>query len=205
MKYLILLLYLQIIIEAKAQNNFALNRISELQVLQEDDFYNKGLFPTQRVKGNYKGTVEDNSIFFTGLILYTLKSIQDSMSINNQKLVDTIFNYSFENFKYYKNRNGGNTYNFYQVRPVENPFPNAKFLPNSSRRQLADDLDDTSIIYLANEDSNDSINYVIRNKMIEHSTLKIYTSTFRQYRKSNVYKTWFAEKMKQDIDICVFK
>lgn len=75
-------------------------------------------------------------------------------------------------------------------------------MPNSKRRRIADDLDDTSILYLV-QNSSDSLNKLIRNEMITYSTKKNYTSTFKQYRGISVYKTWFAKKMKQDIDICV--
>ncbi|MDZ4716786.1 MAG: hypothetical protein SH819_15075 [Cytophagales bacterium] len=131
-----------------------------------------------------------------------MKSIRDSLPPDNRPIIDSIFKSTSELFTYYKNRNGGITYNFYPVRPEENPFPNAKFSPRSKRRRLADDLDDTSMLYLV-QNSSDSLNHAIKAKMVDHSTKKLYTSTFKQYRKNKVYKTWFTEKINQDIDICV--
>jgi hypothetical protein len=185
-----------------AQNNFVLNKLSELQVNQSDELYCNGLFKSQRITNSGKKTFEDNNIFFTGLITNTLKSIQDSLPETDRTIIKTICSRSISTFKNYKNRNGDITYNFYQIRPEENPFPNATFLRNYKGRQLADDFDDTSILYLA-QNSSDSLNYAIKNKMAKHSTTSLYTSTFKEYRKEKVYKTWFAKKQNQDIDLCV--
>ena len=189
-------------INTQAQNQLILNKITDYQIKNDDIFYNKGLFPSQRLVMNKKKTVEDNNIFLTALTLYTLKSLQDSLTASEKLLINNIINNSSDVFKYYANRNGGITYNFYQVYPNENPFPNARFMKNSKRTRLPDDLDDTSIIYLV-KNSSDSLNYQLKNKMVEHSGKEIYTSTYKQFREMEVYKTWFAEKMKQDIDICV--
>jgi len=187
---------------AHSQNNIILKRISEFQVAQKDGIYEKGVFPSQRIKSNKNKVFEDNNIFFTGLILYTLKSLQDSLQVDNRNTIDSIFNNSLDAFKYYKSRDGRISYNFYQIHPKENPFPNTNFLPNSSHRKLADDLDNTSILYLA-MNATDSLNQAIKKLMVEYSKRDLYTSTFKEYRKSEVYKTWFAKKKNQDVDICV--
>ena len=202
MKYVLLILSTLLCFGIQSQNNHILNKIGELQIRHKDNFYHRGLFPSQRINKKENKIVDDNSIFFTGLISYTLKSVKDSLSKNDQTIIDSILSYSLESLKYYKNRNGENTYNFYQVRPEENPFPNGRYFTKAEFKRVPDDLDDTSIIYLM-QDSSDSLNYAIKKKMEKHAVVEKYTSTYSQFRKNKIYKTWFSSEMKQDIDICV--
>ena len=71
------------------------------------------------------------------------------------------------------------------------------------KMRLANDLDDTSIIYMINETA-DSLGMEIQKEMnrqvVLHPKVK---STFREYQNSGAYRTWFADKMKQDLDVCV--
>ena len=185
-----------------SQNIDVLNKISDLQC-QGDTFYNDGLFPSLRSLGKEKNLREDNNIFFTALIVYTLQSIRDSVTLNEKILIDSIVSNSKKNYPNYQNRNGDITYNFWQVHP-ELPAPNSKFLSRKEKVRLPDDLDDTSIIFLTRETS-DSLNEVLKQKMNMHtnSAKKGIRSTFKRYRYSKAYCTWFADKMKQDFDICV--
>ena len=184
-----------------SQDQVIIERIVSLQV-QEDNFYRRGLFTSQISRKKGKKYVEDDNIFFTGLINYTLQSIKDSRPIDEQGYIDNVYRNSKPTFDFYSNRNNDVTYNFYQVHP-EKPFPNIKLLSKWKRFRLADDLDDTSIIYLVKE-SSDSLNRLVKDRMIEQSfKKKKVKSTFKAYRKSKAYRTWFADKMKQDFDICV--
>lgn len=198
-----LLLALLASLNLQAQDNFFLNKVSSLQLKQADGLYHEGMFRTLRTKRNEKKMSEDNNIFFTGLIAYTLQSIHDSLSSVDQPKATQIAAKAKTSFPYYKDRNGGITYNFYQVRPEEKPFPGADHwvFPDTSMR-IPDDLDDTSILYLAQE-TNDSLNQAVKDAMVKHSMKDLYTSTFRRFRDLDVYKTWFAANMNQDTDLCV--
>ncbi|KAA3653211.1 MAG: hypothetical protein DWP98_00120 [Bacteroidetes bacterium] len=177
-------------------------KISELQV-KSDSFYNAGLFKSQIVLKNERKVVEDNNIFFTALTLYTLQSIADSLDESQQIIIDTIYNRAKNNFNLYKNRNGGITYNFYQVRPIDRPFPNLKRFSKKEAARLPDDLDDTSILYLIQE-TEDSLVVELK-KQMENEVFKApaVKSSLKRYRDFNAYRTWFVDKMSQDMDVCV--
>lgn len=199
--YFIIIFLFYSIQDASSQKNDFLKSIFSLQV-SKDSFYNAGLFPSQISKNNCKKAVEDNNIFFTALINYTLQDIKHTLSKAEQIVVDSIYSLSEVNFSYYQNRNGDISYNFYQVNP-ENPFPNVKRFSKSKRALLPDDLDDTSILYLIQQTS-DSLNIAVKQKMASQSlSNKKLISTYKPYRKSLAYRTWVADKMKQDLDICV--
>lgn len=173
--------------------------LKEIQTLQckNDVFYADGLFPSQRKKK------EDNNIFFSALITYTLQSIREDFNIQQQIIIDSICNRVKQNYPNYKSRRGDITYNFWQVNPLEMPMPNNKVLSKWNHMLLPDDLDDTSLIYLTlNNSKNDSL---LKEKIafFTHDSTKKIKSVDKQYRNHKAYYTWFGKKMKQDFDICV--
>ncbi len=182
------------------QENYFLTQIEKLQA-KNDSFYDEGLIPSQRFYANQEKGKEDNNIFFTALTVYTLQSIRNRF--DNKDKIDFIIERAKRNYPSYKNRAGDITYNYWQVRP-ENPFPNSKFLSKRKKMRIADDFDDTAIIFLTQNNS-DSLNKVLHQKMqaqSEKGKSKV-KSTFKAYQKSKAYRTWFATKMKQDFDVCV--
>jgi hypothetical protein len=99
-----------------------LNAIVKLQS-KEDSFYPAGAFPSQRGKHQLK---EDNTIFFTSSIAFTLKNNKTNLSKRNQKRVDSICIQAISNYKRYQNKTGIFTYNFWQTNPPQY-FPNSHF------------------------------------------------------------------------------
>lgn len=173
--------------------------LKEIQTLQckNDSFYADGLFPSQRNKK------EDNNIFFSVFITYTLQSIREEFNEHQKVIIDSICNKVKQNYPNYKSRKGDITYNFWQIRPKEMPMPNNKILSKWNRLLLADDLDDTSLIYLTlNNPQNDSL---LKEKIafFTHDSTKKIKSADKKYRNYKAYYTWFGKKMKQDFDICV--
>jgi len=183
-----------------SQDASLLNKISNLQI-RKDTFYHDGLFASQRSFGKSKNFKEDNNIFFTSLIVYTLQSLQNGLPTSSSKLIDSINLKSTSNYFRYRNRNGDITFNFYQTYP-ENPFPNSPFLSKRDKVKLPDDLDDTAIIYLT-KPKNEAVDIAVKNKMMVYADKSKLKSTFKRYRNYKAYPTWFADKMPQDIDICV--
>lgn len=178
-----------------------LQRIAAFQV-EKDTFYQAGLFPSQIAWKKGKRKAEDNNIFFTGLILYTLQSLQSHLPDSAQKQVQAMYHSARQNFWRYQNRRGGITYNFYQVHP-DNPFPNYPLFSKWNKMLLPDDLDDTSILGLVQNPSDSlaaALQALMRAESYDNSKV---LSTFRPYRESKAFRTWFADKMKQDFDLCV--
>ena len=150
---------------------------------------------------NYKR--EDDNIFFTGLIVWTLRQQRSKLSPENQITIDTICKRAIVNYPNYQNKKGDCTYNFWEPKPNRH-FPNDRFLSNRKNHALPDDLDDTSVLYLSNPQS-DSLNKRLHQKMANYSNGQFETiqNTFRKYKHSKAYNTWFAKKMNVDFDICV--
>ncbi len=181
-----------------------LNAIVGLQKSKSDIYYNAGLFPSQRCYLGFRyNEKEDDNIFFTGLIVWTLKSIRDALSLQNQQLVDSIAARAIVNYPLYRNKEGGPTYNFWQTNPSRH-FPNSKYFSSRSKYILPDDLDDTAIIYLS-ADFPDSLKQAVKQLIARHAngnTLRI-RNTYKRYKNRKAYATWFGKNMPIDFDICV--
>ena len=184
-----------------SQDIHILRRIDSLQS-RGTEFYRKGLFPCQISFENSPKTHEDNNIFFTAETIYTLQGLRKHFGIAGKTIIDSITARAKNLYFYYRNRHGRPTYNFYQTHP-DKPFPGLRFLAKKKRFRLADDLDDVSFIYLVKH-SSDSLNAEVKKLMeLQTRSPKKVVSTFKKYQNSKAYRTWFAYRMKQDLDICV--
>ena len=181
-----------------------LQRIADCQQQKQGEFYDVGLFPSQRIhlkRKNYRK--EDNNIFFTGLVVWTLRSQRGNLISGNQTLVDSICVRAVRNYPRYRNRQGGITYNFWQTQPSLH-FPNDPSLSKKKKYMLPDDLDDTSVLYLS-ENQGDSLNHQLKHEMALHAnrSKKTIHNTRRKYKHLIAYSTWFGKHMPIDFDLCV--
>lgn len=198
-KILLLLLLFIIFSQSLSQNievmkDSLLKEISKIQC-KNDAFYADGLFPTKR---NNK---DDNNIFFSTLVAYTLQNNKDFFTQKQQIIIDSIIQKIQQNFSHYQSRNGRITYNFWQTNPIEMPLPNSKIFSKWNRALLADDLDDTALIYLIkNDKKSDSLVKKEMEKYTHHKSKKL-KNIPKEYRNFEAYYTWFGNN--QDLDICV--
>ncbi len=192
--------FLFAVLPTAAQVNPLLERIAILQS-NDDPFYRDGMMPSLR-RGGGSHAREDNNIFFTALTVYTLQSLKSSLNSEEQHLADSIIRKAKQNYPFYSNRNGELSYNFWQVHPFEQPLPNRKLWSKMRKCRLPDDLDDTSLIYLTLA-TPDSTNQQVKQMMEAQINQEPVRSTLPEYQELPVYRTWFADKMKQDVDICV--
>ena len=174
------------------------------QITQNHNFYSVGLFPSTRkyLKSKHYKRQDDN-VFFTGLIVWTLRSQQLLLNTENSKIVDSICAKAIRNYPNYRNKYGDCTYNFWQPKPNRH-FPNDHYFSSRKKYALPDDLDDTSILYLS-ENHSDSLKNCLRTKMTKHANgNSIYiNNTFRKYKHDVAYNSWFGNKIDVDFDICV--
>jgi hypothetical protein len=176
----------------------------QCQKTSSDGFYEAGLFPSQRLHLKRKDyRKEDNAIFFTGLIVWTLRSQKGNLSLPNQLVVDSVCARAIRNYPRYKNKDGGCTYNFWQTNPSQH-FPNDPYFSKKKKYILPDDLDDTAILYLS-ENHGDSLNHCLKHEMASHAnrSKKTIQNTYRKYKHLIAYSTWFGKKMPIDFDVCV--
>lgn len=181
-----------------------LERIQSLQI-DNDDFYDSGLFATQRSWSFSRDSVEDNTIFFTASIISTLRQLRDQTSEQNQEIIDEIIKQAESTYQYYRSRNGEVTHNFWQTVEPDLPFPNGGKLISNKKMRLPDDYD-TSIL-VAQALNNDSLDLRLREKMVAYATREERDenrpTTPKPYRESKAYEVWYAKKMPQTFDICV--
>jgi hypothetical protein len=182
-----------------SKSDSLLLEISHLQ-LTEKTFYDTGQFPAQR--GKYK-RVQDNTIFFSALISFTLQNLAKDLETISQQKVDTICKRISSNYSAYQNRSGNKTYNFWKTDPPSF-FPNSRFLSHFSVFNIPDDADCTSIIYLTDVSLNKNATW-LQNKLAIHSNLSVskIKNTSRPYQHFKAYSTWFGKKMPIEFDICV--
>jgi hypothetical protein len=206
-KILLLSIFLQSHLWTNAQNpriDSLLQNISRCQRSYSDSLYQKGLFPSKRIylhRKNYKR--DDDNIFFTGMIVWTLRSQQTKMNEANKVLTDSICARAVQNYVRYQNKQGDCSYNFWQTNPSRH-FPNDDFFSKRKKHSLPDDLDDTSVLYLS-ESQPDSLITRLKDKMGQHTNgygRWIY-NTFRKYKHRRAYNTWFGKRMRVDYDLSV--
>jgi DNA-directed RNA polymerase subunit L len=181
-----------------------INQIKTSQITKHNNFYSAGLFLSTR---NYLKSKQykrqDDNIFFTGLIVWTLRNQQQFLSPTNKNIVDSICSKAVSNYPNYRNKNGDCTYNFWQPKPNRH-FPNDQYFSTRKKYALPDDLDDTSILYLS-EHHSDSLKNCLRTKIAQHANgnSTYINNTFRKYKHDVAYNSWFGNKIDVDFDICV--
>lgn len=166
---------------------------------KQDGFYPEGIFPTNRSWFSKKPD-EDNGVFATAFIAYILRSKNE----REPNYPDSVMlNQAILSFEKYRSRRGEAQYNFYQSVGGDVPFPNS-FLLSGEYLRLPDDYDDTALIQLARGPH--KMDQPVRDRMLEYAmrTKRKAVEHFpSKYRASKAYEVWYANKMKQDLDIVV--
>ncbi len=170
---------------------------------EEEVFYDEGLFPSQRTHPVLSYKKEDNNIFFTALIVMTLREIRPYVSQKSRELIDSIANRALKQYPEYRNKDGHAIYNFWRTNPSQH-FPNDAVLSKFKKFKLPEDFDDTSIIYLSDEQNITDKDW-LRLEMVKHTNLHRLQvqNTFDKYRDEPAYSTWFGLNMPIDFDLCV--
>jgi hypothetical protein len=181
-----------------------LSRIFYLQENHEKDFP-KGLIPSYREYYHRKGVLKnDDNIFFTGLVVFTLRYLYPDLDKRSQNICNAVFEHAALVYTRYQNRKGRPTYNFWQTDKPE-IFPNSGWLNLFNKSQaLPDDMDVTSIIMLAANETDSTVVHV-------HGLMQEYTNSNRKRIKSSLpdytyikaYSTWFGKNMPVDFDFGV--
>jgi hypothetical protein len=183
-----------------AQVTKLLYKVQTMQVV-DDKFYDAGLFKTQR---EWKGRMmEDNTFFYTASLTYILQQLKSEMTNENEYVIDAITSSALSKATKYANRRGEASFNFWQTNP-DTPHPNGKPKHQQSKYGLPDDLDDSAIIASVLE--NDSISRLLREKMVAYATSHNHIpikKAPKDYQDTDAYRTWFADKWTQDIDVVV--
>ncbi|MCX6210703.1 MAG: hypothetical protein NTZ59_14670, partial [Bacteroidetes bacterium] len=169
------------------------------------NFFVEGSFISYRQHSNSDNLKQDNNIFFTALIAYTLQDLKPYLTNEEKVIADTIINRASKAFSHYQNKNKRLSYNFWRTDTVDNFFPNDHILKLFRKSlKLPDDLDDTSIILAAlnvddstAEAAHKTMQYFVNGN---NNTIK---NTYKKYKNIPAYSTWYGVKMPIDFDFGV--
>jgi hypothetical protein len=180
--------------------------LTKIQALQQTNTgFPPGIFPSTRVYAyNKNNSKNDPNVFFTGLIVHTLKKYQKQCTPYQQGLIQQIVKDGLSSVGLFKNKSGRDTYNFWRTDTPQ-IFPNAGWLNTFNKSQsLPDDFDDTVILLWAAEVEKARASAI-------HDTMQLYVNTkvktvkntLAPFKNLPAYSTWFGKKMPIDFDIAV--
>ncbi|WP_462253657.1 hypothetical protein [Ekhidna sp.] len=174
--------------------------------VEDDEFYDPGLFPVKRKWSFSSNYVDDNSIFFTASINSTLRMLNDKLDDRSREIVASILKETNPVYGKYRNRNGGITYNFWQTVSPDLPFPNGNKLISNKKSRLPDDFDTTVLIALS-RGKNKRYDSLFRKQMVAYASrtdrANVKLITPDEYLNSKAYETWFGKNMPQTFDLCI--
>ena len=178
-----------------------LNTISQLQS-PGNTHYPKGIFPSQRIHPISGYLREDGNIFFSSLIVYTLNKLWPHFNEQQRAVVSSISSAVRENYPRFIHKRQPDTYNFWATGN-QSHFPNGIILHKFSKLALPADTDDTSLIYLTN-DQQQSIDLLKREYENQYSPDQPSSPlTPREYRDLKAYPTFLGKRMVREMDACV--
>ena len=180
--------------------------LSKIQALQQANIgFPPGIFPSTRVYAyNKNNSKNDPNVFFTGLIVLTLKKYEKHCTPFQQGMIQQIVKDGLSSVGLFKNKSGRDTYNFWRTDTPQ-IFPNAGWLNTFDKSQsLPDDFDDTVILLWAAEVERARASVI-------HDTMQMYANTKEKTVKNSLapfknlpaYSTWFGKKMPIDFDMAV--
>jgi hypothetical protein len=180
--------------------------LTKIQALQQTNIgFPPGIFPSTRVYTyNKNNSKNDPNVFFTGLIVLTLKKYEKQCTPYQQKLIQQIVKDGLSSVGLFKNKSGRDTYNFWRTDTPQ-IFPNAGWLNTFDKSQsLPDDFDDTVILLWAQEASRERAK-VVHDSMQLYANTKVKTvkNTLAPFKNLPAYSTWFGKKMPIDFDMAV--
>jgi len=180
--------------------------LTKIQALQQTNIgFPPGIFPSTRVYAyNKNNSKNDPNVFFTGLIVLTLKKYEKQCTPFQQGMIHQIGKDGLLSVGLFKNRQGRDTYNFWRTDTPQ-IFPNAGWLNTFDKSQsLPDDFDDTVILLWAAEIAKERASAI-------HDTMQLYANTkvktvknsLAAFKNLPAYSTWFGKKMPIDFDMAV--
>jgi hypothetical protein len=180
--------------------------LTKIQALQQTNTgFPPGIFPSTRVYAyNKNNSKNDPNVFFTGLIVHTLKKYQKQCTPYQQRIINQIVKDGLSSVGLFKNKSGRDTYNFWRTDTPQ-IFPNAGWLNKFDKSQsLPDDFDDSVILLWAQEVSRERA-AVVHDSMQLYANSKVKTvkNTLAPFKNLPAYSTWFGKKMPIDFDMAV--
>ena len=182
-----------------------INDIEKEQIKNKGEFY-PGMFYSFRGTSAFPHNYQpDNNIFFTAIGNFTLKNLKSEIDERHRASIDTILNRSSKSFHYFQQKDGLPFYNFW---PRGGKIMPHSFIAQHLTKQfsISEDADD-SIMILMSLENNDSVNTVVKKRLIEVSNKgnagKRIFSTYERFRDYKAYTTYLGYNMQSDFDFSV--
>lgn len=196
--------------ETAETSHSIIQRIASLQS-RGDKHFPEGIFPSFRQNKYLLYKRPDTNIFYTASIVFVLNRIKSYLPVESQLIIDTITTRAIQNYPAFQNKDGLNTYNFWQTPKngqLSNHFPNGYIFRHMAHFRLPDDIDDTSLIYLTSQATKDEVIW-LKEKLQLHANLSTgpirkrkVKNTFKHYKDLKIYSTWFGKNMAIEFDVC---
>ena len=179
-----------------------IKKIAYLQDSANRKYFPEGIFESYRSNKFWRYYRPDTNVFFTAITVFTLNNIKEKLSLESQKLVQQITDKAVKSYDLFKNKDGLNTYNFFQTNPSQH-FPHGNILHRFNYFKIPDDIDDTAMIYLTKYHTQEEVKW-LKDKLIQHSNgyQKTIKNTFPEYQNLKAYSTWFGKNMYIEFDAC---
>ena len=179
-----------------------IKKIAHLQDSANRKYFPEGIFESYRSNKFWRYRRPDTNVFFTAITVFTLNNIKEKLSPESQKLVEQITDKAIRCYPLFQNKDGLNTYNFFQTNPSQH-FPHGNILHRFNYFKIPDDIDDTAIIYLTKPHTQEEAKW-LKDKLIQHSNgyQKTIKNTFPEYQNLKAYSTWFGKNMYIEFDVC---
>lgn len=178
-----------------------INKIYDEQSRGEKHFP-AGLFRSYRYNPCLFYQRNDANVSLTSMTIYILQEFYEQFSPQNQAIADEMIAQAQAVYSLFKHRKGLDTYNFFLTNS-EKHLPHSYFLRHLGIFKLADDIDDTAMVYLTLP-PDESKNKWLKEKVLLHAnTVKgLNFSSLPHYRDKKIYSSWFGENMPIDFDVC---
>ncbi len=163
-----------------------------------------GIFPSTREHRFLPYNRTDENIFLSAAICFLLQRFRSALHPGQQLLAEDICQKVIACYPYYRKNTERETYNFFEHKPNAH-FPHGLLASNLQFLRPADDVDDTSLIYLTSKKNEEQIAW-LKNKLPQHANItsrKQIRHTFPHYSHLQAYSTFFGEKMYIEFDCCV--
>lgn len=161
-----------------------------------------GIFKSYRFNPYLCYKRDDTNVSLTSMVIFILQEFRDKLSDRSKALADEMVTQTQAAYPLFRHRKGLDTYNFFLTNSPSH-LPHSYILKHLEIFKLADDIDDTAMVYLTSPE--DKIkNHWLKQKVLQHAnTVKgLNFSTLPQYRNKKIYSSWFGERMAIDFDIC---
>lgn len=187
------------------ETSAVLELLKQLATLPQrnSNVYPNGLFACQRYHPFLPYVREDDNIFFSLTIAYTLKQYLSDFNLYEREVAEPIISEVLFALPKFRNKDGKPTYNFWQTTPSRH-FPNGYFMKHLEHFRIPDDADDSALGHLMVVHKKEERKELIR--LLEahaNGSRKWIKNTWSEFKKLGAISTFFGKQMRIEFDVVV--